>query len=157
MSVAAEERRIKKALERVEALEEVAGTFDESDGRKATLHRIIWALLTDIGPVRPSIAAHLLQLSEPTVRTWTREGVLITAEQAAKPSLLDPHRVHEVMHLIHRLRAAGRERNLLEAVWHRLSDRSVLEREDLQESLEQMRNGEGRPLTSGELERRALP
>lgn len=157
MTVAAEETRIKKALERVEAIEEVADTLEKSDDRRATLLGIAGGLLADIGPVRPRIAAHLLQLSEPTVRTWTREGVLTTTEQEAERPLLDPHRVHEVMHLVRRLRAAGRDRNLLEAVWHRLSDRALLDREDLHESLEQMRRGKGRVLTSEELERRVVP
>jgi hypothetical protein len=157
MTVAAEETRIKKALERVEAIEEVADTFEESDDRRAALLGIVGGLLADIGPVRPRIAARLLQLSEPTVRTWAKEGVLTTAEQETKRPLLDPHRVHEVMHLVRHLRAAGRDRNLLEAVWYRLSDRALLEREDLQESLEQMRCGEGRVLTSEELERRTVP
>jgi len=157
MSVATEEARVREALARVEEIEEVAGTFDEEDYRKAKLLSIRRRLLSDIGPIRPGIAARLLQLSEPTVRAWTKEGVLTAAEQQTRRSLLDPHRVHEVLHLVGELRAAGRDRNLLEAVWYRLSDHALLEREDLQQSLEQMRRGEGRVLTSEELERRTVP
>ncbi len=156
MTVAAEETRVKSALEHVEAIEEIADSLGEEDARRAKLLRIASSLLADIGPLRPSVAARLLQLSEPTVRTWAREGVLTTAEQESKRPLLDPHRVHQVMHLVRDLRAAGRERNLLEAVWYRLSDRALLDREDLQESLEQMRRGEGRVLTSEDLERRPV-
>lgn len=39
-----------------------------------------------------------------------------------------------------------RDPQLAEAIWHRLSDRVLLSREDLQESLGQMRRGEGREI-----------
>ena len=44
------------------------------------------------------------------------------------------------------LRALGRDRDLLDAVWRRLSDAALLERPDLGESIEQMRRGEGQVL-----------
>jgi hypothetical protein len=90
----------------------------------------------------------LLDLSDKTVRAWTDEGVLKATGHG--PNLtLDPLRVHEVMHLVRDLRAAGHDRNLLDAVWYRLSDQALLDREDLRESVEQMRRGEGRVVRRG--------
>jgi SOS response regulatory protein OraA/RecX len=60
--------------------------------------------------------------------------------------MLDLVSVHAVSHLIRELRAAGRNRDLIDAVVHRLSDSVLLQDEDLRESLEQMRRGEGRVL-----------
>jgi hypothetical protein len=42
------------------------------------------------------------------------------------------------------LKQAGMTRGLLDEVYRRLMDQSLLDREDLQESLDQMRRGEGR-------------
>ena len=51
--------------------------------------------------------------------------------------------VHEVLHLLADLRVAGRTTGLLDEVHRRLVDATWLERDDLAESLEQMRRGEG--------------
>jgi hypothetical protein len=102
-------------------------------------------LLADEGTVRPVIAARLLGLSEKTVRTWAVEGVLDIAQQSPR-LLLDVRSVHAVSHVVRDLRALGQDRDLRDEVWRRLSDAALLEREDLQESLDQMRRGEGRAL-----------
>ncbi len=54
--------------------------------------------------------------------------------------------MHAVGHLISELRAAGQDRDRLDQVWRRLEDSALLDREDLRESLDQMRSGEGRVL-----------
>jgi hypothetical protein len=64
---------------------------------------------------------------------WTHEPRL----------LLDPGSVHSVARLVADLRKAGRTRGLLDEVYRRLADASLLNRADLLESLEQMRRGEG--------------
>lgn len=96
--------------------------------------------------MRPKIASSLLELSEKTVRAWARQGVLHETGEASRTLKLDPQRLHEVLHLVRDLRAVRHDRGLLEAVWHRLSDASLLEREDLAESLAQVQRGEGRVL-----------
>jgi hypothetical protein len=50
------------------------------------------------------------------------------------------------MHLVQELRAAGKDRDLLDAVWHRLSDQATVDRDDLRDSMGQMRQGKGRVL-----------
>src|SRR5262245_14680845 len=121
MSVSTDRDRIRHLFEQVERIEAVAKTRDEADERRTQLLAAVHDLVAMAGAIRPVIAASLLELSDRTVRTWTREGVLKAA--GTEPNLtLDPLRVHEVMHLIHDLRAAGQDRNLLDAVWYRPRD-----------------------------------
>jgi hypothetical protein len=98
-----------------------------------------------------SVAAPLLGVSEPTVRSWARRGLLIYAD--GQDSGLDVRRLYEVIALVRELRAAGQSRDLLNKVWLRLADNAVLERQDLRESLAQMSRGDGIPTDIDELER----
>jgi hypothetical protein len=145
MTIAAEENRIRKLLERVEVVEDVANSLDENDERRSRLLAVSEATLADEGRIRPVIAARLLGLSERTVRAWAEAGVLRIVSQEPR-LMLDLVSVHAVVHLLQELRAAGKDRDLLDAVWHRLSDQATLDREDLRESMQQMREGNGRVL-----------
>jgi hypothetical protein len=145
MSIAVEEARIRSLFDRAETVEDVARTLPEHDERRARLLEVSSATLEDGGAIRPVIAARLLGLSEKTVRAWVAQGVLTAAQQTPR-LLLDPHSIHLVSHILRELREHGRDRDLLDEVWRRLSDSALLERADLQESLEQMRRGEGRVL-----------
>jgi hypothetical protein len=49
-----------------------------------------------------------------------------------------------VSHLVGDLRRAGQKRGLLDEVFRRLADDALAERDDLAESLAQMRRGAGR-------------
>lgn len=145
MSLAIEEQRIRGAFDRAEAVEDVARTLPEDDERRARLLEVSSATLVDGGAIRPVIAARLLGLSEKTVRAWAEQGVIAVAQR--KPRLLlDPQSVHLVSHILRELRDHGKDRDLLDEVWRRLNDSVLLERADLQESIEQMRRGEGRVL-----------
>ena len=130
-------------MERVEELERIAETLPERDDRRHRLLQLARKDLASAPPLRPGIAAMLLRLSEKTVRAWTQEGVLKRAESSSPRLLLDPERVHEVLHLIKDLRDAGKTKGLLDEVHRRLVDATWLDRGDLIESLEQMRRGEG--------------
>jgi hypothetical protein len=79
------------------------------------------------------------------VRAWAAAGVLTIARRTPR-LLLDVRSVHAVSHLVSELRAAGHDRDLLDQVWRRLQDAVLLDRDDLRESLDQMRRGEGRVL-----------
>ena len=140
--VAAEERQIRELLDRVEELEEIAASFPEQDDRRTRLLCVARDTLRDVGPVRPVVAARLLDLTEKTIRAWSDEGVLAKASESPR-LLLDAEQVHRVWHLVRELRAAGKSRGLLDEVYRRLTDAALLERDDLQESLAQMRRGEG--------------
>jgi hypothetical protein len=57
-------------------------------------------------------------------------------------AFLDVLSVHEISHILPAVRADGLDRDLLEHVWHRLEDQALLNRDDLQESIEQLHRGE---------------
>lgn len=145
MSIAIEERRIRSLLDRVETVEDVARTLPEDDERRARLLDVSNAALADEGTLRPVIAARLLGLSEKTIRAWASEGVITVAQRTPR-LLLDLRSVHEISHIVRQLREHGRDRDLLDEVWRRLNDAALLERADLQESIEQMHRGQGRVL-----------
>jgi hypothetical protein len=145
MTIAIEESRIRSLFERVEAVEEVARTLGDDDERRAKLLAVTNATLADEGTIRPVIAARLLGLSEKTVRAWAAHGVLAVAQRSPR-LLLDVRSVHEISHVIRELRSLGKDRDLLDEVWRRLSDTALLTHDDLRESIEQMRRGEGRVL-----------
>jgi hypothetical protein len=154
MSVAIEEKRIRSLFDRVETVEDVARTLPEDDERRARLLEVSNAALADEGTIRPVIAARLLGLSEKTVRAWVSQGVIAVAQRAPR-MLLDLQSVHQVSHIVRELRAHGKDRDLLDEVWRRLNDAVLLERADLQESIEQMHRGEGRVLRP--IEKNGLP
>ena len=146
--VALETSHAVELMERVETLESVARSLPEQDERRQRLLALVEKDLTSAAPLRPRVAAELLGLSEKTIRAWVEEGVLLAADTLSPRLLLDVARVHEVLHLIEDLRAAGTSKGLLDEVYRRLVDATWLERDDLQESLGQMRRGEGRVITS---------
>jgi DNA-binding transcriptional MerR regulator len=145
VTIAFEEKRVRSLFERVEAVEEVAETLADDDERRAKLLAVSSAALAEEGTIRPVIAARLLGLSEKTVRAWAAQGVLTIAQRTPR-LLLDVQSVHAISHIIRELRSLGKDRDLLDEVWRRLSDAALLERGDLQESIEQMRRGQGRVL-----------
>jgi hypothetical protein len=148
VTIAIEERRVRSLFDRVEAVEDVARTLPEDDERRATLLQVSHAALADQGTIRPVIAARLLGLSEKTVRAWAAQGALTVAQRTPR-LLLDVQSVHVISHILRDLRALGKDRDLLDEVWRRLSDAALLERPDFSESLGQMHRREGtvlRPL-----------
>jgi len=145
MTIAIEEKRLRNLFERVEVVEDVARTFPEDDERRAKLLAVSDSALAEEGTVRPVIVARILGLSEKTVRAWAAAGVLAVTRRSPR-LLLDVRSVHVVSHLVRELRAAGQDRDLLDQVWRRLEDAALLDRDDLRESVDQMRRGEGRVL-----------
>lgn len=142
-AVAEETRQARGLIERVEALEGIANSLPEQDERRDTLLHLVEQDLANAPALRPRIAAELLGLSERTVREWVKEGVLTQVDASSRRLLLDVVRVHEVLHLVAALRSAGRTTGLLDEVHRRLVDATWLDRDDLAESLDQMRRGEG--------------
>ncbi|MEU8241443.1 hypothetical protein AB0C07_24620 [Actinoplanes missouriensis] len=142
---------VEKALSRAGELERIARRINDGDQDRDALLRVSRDVLDDLDPVPVSVAAPLLEVSEPTVRSWTRRGLLLYAD--GHDSRLDVRRLYEVVVLVRDLRAAGTTHDLLNKVWPRLADNAVLERPDLQESLAQMRRGDGLPTDIDQLER----
>ncbi|MCO8276847.1 hypothetical protein M1L60_40335 [Actinoplanes sp. TRM 88003] len=142
---------VERVLSRAGTLERIAGRISEDDQSRIELLRVSRDVLDDLDPVPVSVAASLLGVSEPTVRSWTRRGLLIYAD--GQDSGLDVRRLYEVIALVRELRAAGQVHDLLNKVWQRLADSAVLERSDLRDSLAQMRRGDGIPTDIDDLER----
>ncbi len=124
MTLTQETEQVLGALERVEAVERVVATFAPDDARRLELLRVVADSLAAVPPVRPVIAAEWLGLSEPTIRSWVRQGVLVAV--VSKPRLLlDAERLHAVRHLLEDLRSANKTEGLLDAVYRRLVDATV--------------------------------
>lgn len=139
-----EEAEVRRLFDAADTLLGVAGNIEaKHPDEAAAVRAVVHNALVAAHPVRISIAASLLGMGEKTVRAWTTEGVL-TAE-GHSPLGVGPERLYEVVQLVRDLRAAGRDRNLLESVWYRLHDEALLDRADLIESLEQMRTGQTVP------------
>jgi hypothetical protein len=141
VTVAEEREVLTTLLDDVAILYEVAETLPADDKRAQDLESVANHRLASAPDMRLSIAAALLELSEPTVRAWTERGILRIRRR--KPRLLlDPASVLEVRQLVGELRLAGRTRDLLDEVYNRLADEQQLAEPDLAESLAQMHSGE---------------
>lgn len=147
-----EKEQVEALFDRVETVEEVAEAIEEREPAQATKLRCVAEdALSSAQPVRLAIAAQLLALSDRTIRTWVDEGVLALVTE--HPKRVDPGRLHQVLHLVKELRAAGRHKDLLNAVWYRLQDDALLNRADLTKSLQQLRRGELVPALTKDEER----
>lgn len=141
MSLMEEREVLTTLLDDVTKLHEVAHTLPAGDERAHTLESVAERRLASAPGMRPSIAASMLGMSEPTVRAWARRGIFRI--RTRKPRLqLDPASVLEVREIVVDLRRAGQSRGLLDAIYHRLADEQLLADPDLRESLEQMQRGE---------------
>ncbi|WP_449064141.1 hypothetical protein [Planomonospora algeriensis] len=127
----------------VRKLDEVVAGTKESDTRD-TVREVLQDLLAQAEPVRATIASKILGVDEKTVRAWVKEG-LLTRVKGSPRLVVEAGRLYIVAMLVQDLRRSGRNRNLAEAVWHRLQDQELLEDGLLADGLQQMRQGEGRP------------
>lgn len=135
---------IHRLFDQVERLEDLRERLASrlSDDEAEEMAAAVDQALDELQPVRVPIASDLLELDDKTVRSWLRDGLLTEADTTSSRTHLDPKRLHEVLHLVRELRETGKTRGLLDAVWFRLQDQALLDREDLAESLEQMHRGE---------------
>lgn len=157
MTVTLEQRevQVREAFSRVERVERIAQQIEDTVPEQAEeLLEVATEAVASIGPVKLSLAAALLALSDNTVRAWVDQGVLQPVP-GSSPAAVDPVRLHQVMHVVHELRAAGRNRDMLTAVWYRLQDQALLDREDLTESLQELRAGRKKTALTQEEEEKA--
>jgi DNA-binding transcriptional MerR regulator len=150
-----EEVQVRELFDRVDAVVGVAHVIEnDHSGEAEKLLEVSRAALDQAAPVRVPIAARLLGVSDKTVRAWVNEGVLTSQTQHPR-LLLDAERLHAILQFVRELRARGRDRDLLTILWQRLQDQALLDRDDLTESLEQMRAGRVAPALTLEEERAA--
>lgn len=109
----------------------------------AELYEAVLQLIKLMPPIPVAVAAELLDMSKPTVSRWASEGVLRTVDGDRPVMQLDPERLHEVRSLVRDLREQGaKPGQLMEQVWWRLEDNALMRRDDLQESLAELRRGD---------------
>jgi hypothetical protein len=139
---AADERLASDVVADVDALAAVAGTLPDGDERIVALGRVAEHALQRLGPLRCRTAAALLGVTEKTVRSWERAGVL-TAVVHEPRVLLDPVRVFEVRAILRDLRASGVTTGLLDAVAAELEDEDLLSDPVFLQTLEELRRSSG--------------
>jgi hypothetical protein len=148
-----EEVQVRELFERVDAVVGVAHVIENDHPSEAEkLLRVSRDTLSQAAPIRVPIAAKLLVVSDKTVRAWVNEGVLTSHTQHTR-LMLDTERLHAVLQFVRELRARGQDRDLLKTLWQRLQDQALLDRDDLTDSLEQMRAGRATPALTLEEER----
>jgi DNA-binding transcriptional MerR regulator len=141
MTVLQEREHVQHMVSQVNELDEIASTLDDA-ATAQRLRSVSEAIAAEIAPVRVVIAAEVLGVSEKTVRSWVREGVLVKAG-AHRRVLLDPAGLIAVERIVEQLRANGRDRNLLDAVYYELVDNDLANSSDLRDSLAQAKRREG--------------
>lgn len=140
-----EEEQVRDLFARVDDVLDVARSIEGDRPREAArLFAASHGALTCAAGVRVPIAARILLVSDKTVRAWVEEGLL--TPRVARPRLLiNPERLHQVLHFLGDLRAAGQDRDFRNNLWAKLSDAPLLDRADLAESVAQMQAGNVRP------------
>ena len=140
-----EEVQVRELFDMVDAVVEVAIAIeDDHPSEAARLFTVSRNALSHAAPVRVPIAARLLVISDKTVRAWASDGVLTSRSQRPR-LLLDTERLHDVLRFVRDLRARGQDRDLVTNLWQRLQDEALLDRDDLADSLDQMRAGHTAP------------
>jgi hypothetical protein len=130
--------RIARDIDELDELEDSLGRNKEARLKVVRLKR---RRLAEAPSARLSVAAKLLDLSVPTIRTWIDRG-LLEEVGGSSPRRVTLQSVLEVRPLVRELRALGRDRNLLEAVLARIEDERALSDRKLRHSLDEMRSGE---------------
>lgn len=141
MTVLQELEKVERVVEDVSELEQLEDYVGEDKDALRMVHRLRERRLQEVAAVRISVAASVLGLSEPTVRSWADLGLLEDAasgsnRQVTLKSLL------QIRPFVIELRRMGRTRGLFEALVARLDDRRTLNDRRLLASLEQMRAGD---------------
>jgi hypothetical protein len=149
-----EEEQVRDLFARVDEVLDVARSIEgDRPNEAARLVRASHGALTCAAPVRVPIAARILLVSDKTVRAWVEDGLL--ASSVERPRLLvDPERLHTILHFLSDLRAAGQDRDFRDSLWRKLGDEALLDRAGLQESIGQMEAGNVRPALTLDEERK---
>lgn len=146
VTIERETEQLRDLFDRVDKVLNVADNIRREHPRYAAeLVQASRSALSSAQPVRVRIAAVLLSVSDKTIRDWIHEGVLTTRSGQRRVQSLDPERLHKVVHLVQDLRASGQNRDLRASLWNKLQDSALLDRDDLAESLGQLRTGRLKP------------
>jgi hypothetical protein len=149
--MAVDERTYTDAVEELEQLDDARRALREGDPAEAS--RLIEVtrerLLHRAPPVPVAVAAKLLDVTQPTIRSWLDTGVLKDAGR--KPRAVTTESVVRVHRLLAELRERGHDGSLRATLLARLDDELTLNDDRLQSSIGSMRRGRGdRPPVAGQ-------
>ncbi|MDP9385533.1 MAG: hypothetical protein M3P50_09920 [Actinomycetota bacterium] len=150
MALKDRERIYVEAVEEVQHLDEAEAAVHKGDTEEAAkaLAEAKRRRLRAAPPIPVSVAAKLLKVSEPTIRSWLDTGVLEDA--GTKPRAVRIESVVRTHRLLGELRERGQDRNVRQALLAHLDDELALQDERLQSSIASMRRGRGgRPVVAG--------
>ena len=135
-------------------LEELAEHEDDPDRRRSL--DVVRSHLADRDRgAKVSEVAHVLGVSQPTVRAWIEAGVLDPRGDST-PARVDVLSLVAVKRAVDLLREHGHDRNLLVAVMRLLRDRAVLAGDGVREGFEDLAAGRVVPLTDELLDELAV-
>jgi len=106
--------------------------------------------LAEVPGVPVTTAARILGLSAQSVRAWLQAGVLEPMPGSA-PLKVATGRLAEVASLVHQLRQAGHDRDLLRIIVDRLEDERVTAHPQVRRSLDQLHQGHLEPFSAADL------
>jgi len=150
-----EEAQTRELFERLDEVIDVARAIEGDHPKESErLFKVTKDALSHAAPVRVPIAASVLVVSDKTVRAWVSVGLLVSRKHQPR-LLLDAERLYDVLRYVRELRSNGHDRDLMINLWRRLQDDSLLARDDLAASMEQMRAGHTTPALTLQEERKA--
>jgi len=150
MALKERERIYAEALEEVRQLDLVEQALREGDTDQAvtSLAEARRRRLRTAPAIPVAVAAKLLEVSEPTIRSWLDTGVLEDA--GTKPRGVKVESVVRIHRLLGELRERGHDGNVRSALLARLDDELTMNDERLRDSIDGMRRGRGnRPAVAG--------
>lgn len=114
------------------------------DAETATeLEDFAWRVVRAGDPVTLRYAERVLGVSNPTVRDWTRAGIL--EDFAGSPQRVGLESLARTREIVRELREAGQDRDLMAAVVSRLEWEELQQDNRFCESVGQMKRGERAP------------
>jgi hypothetical protein len=133
------ERAVTLALEEAETLAEASAHLAHGQTAKASsaVQRALALALGRSPAVPVSLAARLLQISQPTIRKWVASGILQSVRE--RPLGIDPASFFEVLRAVRELRERGKDPTVRELLLGRIDDDLLLQQPALQQSLREMR------------------
>ena len=142
MNATQELNAAERVAREVDAIAEIESELElEPDaGPRRSLAELRGRLIDWQPSVRLSVAAILLDLSLPTIRSWIDDGTLEEAGRSS-PRRVNLASVLAVRPALRELREVGHDRNLLAALSARLEDERALLDPELRRSLDELKDG----------------
>lgn len=130
------QRLVQDAHELAEAADRLRARYGESS-EIGQVGDLASRRVADASPIRLSHAQRLLGVSNQTVRTWTKDGIL--EDCGGSPQRVGLQSVLDAKQVADELRAQGRSRDFMSVVLSRLEARALEQDPDFSKSVREMR------------------